>query len=71
MVAPILSDAYLIVMTMLYSDFTIVIVAVFMAKGAKDIWRNEPAHRKRDIGVRLPEKVVSQARCPKAHSPNE
>jgi hypothetical protein len=71
MVAPILSDAYFIVMTMLYSDFTIVIVAVFMAKGAKDIWRNELAHRKRDIGVRLPEKALSQAHCPKAHSPNQ
>ena len=71
MVAPILSDAYLIVMTMLYSDFTIVIVAVFMAKGAKDIRRNEPAHRTRDIGVRLPEKALSQSRRRKTHSPNQ
>ena len=66
-----MSDAYLTVMTMLYSDFTIVIVAVFMAKGAKDIWRNGPAHRTRDIGVRLPDKALSQAQCPKAHSPNQ
>merc|ERR550514_2728819 len=41
-VATILSAARYIIMLALYGGFTTVIVAVFMMKGPKDIWGNEP-----------------------------
>merc|ERR1719375_2385895 len=42
MVATILSAARYIIMLALYGGFTTVIVAVFMMKGPKEIWGNEP-----------------------------
>jgi hypothetical protein len=42
MVATILSVARYIIMLALYGGFTTVIVAVFMMKGPKEIWGNEP-----------------------------
>merc|ERR1719353_634087 len=41
-VATILSVARYIIMLALYGGFTTVIVAVFMMKGPKEIWGNEP-----------------------------